>query len=183
MKFLELRRHSIRVRPSIHLSQDGVTLARTVGEGMGPFARVIVSPSMWVAETAIAMGFAFDEIYSPVLDQSDWRILAGLISPDATFGEIVEVMRDEPVGRRLSEALVRQWTDYALVLPEGESGLVVTHGGYIDYSAVACLPNEDPTTWGETLGRCEGIRLTFDAGSFIAGQILRVPPEWADRVR
>ncbi len=61
MKTIEIRQHSIRAKPSDHLNQQGVTLARLVGENLGPFDRVITSTLPRAFETAIAMGFAVDE--------------------------------------------------------------------------------------------------------------------------
>jgi len=61
MKIIEIRRHSIRSKPGEHLSQQGVTLARLVGENLGPFDKVITSTLPRAFETAIAMGFAVDE--------------------------------------------------------------------------------------------------------------------------
>ena len=34
MRYLEVRRHTMRTKPGEHLSQAGVDLARRVGEGM-----------------------------------------------------------------------------------------------------------------------------------------------------
>ncbi len=39
MRIIEHRRHTMRVKPGQHLSQEGVDLARKIGEGVGPFAR------------------------------------------------------------------------------------------------------------------------------------------------
>ncbi len=61
MKTLEIRRHSIRSPLGEHLNQTGVTLARLVGQNMGPFDRVVTSILPRAFETAIAMGFAVDE--------------------------------------------------------------------------------------------------------------------------
>src|SRR5512143_3142167 len=61
MKTIEIRRHSIRNKPGPHLSQQGVTLARLVGQNLGPFDRVVTSTLPRAFETAIAMGFAVDE--------------------------------------------------------------------------------------------------------------------------
>ena len=61
MKVIEIRRHSIRSKPGLHLNQSGVTLARLVGQNLGPFDRVITSTLSRAFETAIAMGFAVDE--------------------------------------------------------------------------------------------------------------------------
>ena len=61
MKTIEIRRHSIRTIPGDHLNQQGVTLARLVGQNLGPFDRVVTSTLPRAFETAIAMGFAVDE--------------------------------------------------------------------------------------------------------------------------
>src|SRR5215207_5530383 len=61
MRYLEVRRHTMRTRPGKHLSQAGVTLAREVGGQIGPFDRVVTSGLPRAFETAIAMGFAVDE--------------------------------------------------------------------------------------------------------------------------
>jgi broad specificity phosphatase PhoE len=46
----------MRRKPGAHLSQDGIELARLVGETSGPFSLVVTSPIPRAIETAIAMG-------------------------------------------------------------------------------------------------------------------------------
>ena len=175
MRYVELMRHSIRTGSNVHLSQEGVELARRVGMGMGPFCRVVSSQSPRTFETAIAMGFAVDEQYMPVHFESfEWEALGRMLPDGTPFEEVSRILRGDPLGARYADALRVQWTQYALVIPEGQSMLAVTHGGYIDYSAVACLPHEDHASWGPALGRCEGIRLGFDGSEFTSGKILRV---------
>ena len=72
MRYLEVRRHAIRTQPGEHLSQAGVDLARRVGEGMGPFDRVVTTLAPRAFETAIAMGFAVDEQSGefPMMDEA-----------------------------------------------------------------------------------------------------------------
>jgi hypothetical protein len=141
---------------------------------MGPFCRVISSPSPWTFESAIAMGFAVDEQYAPVpMSDSEWSTLAHLMPDGTGFARISQVLREDPLGRRLADALRSQWSQYALVVPEGECALVVTHGGYIDYSAAACAPDEDHSKWGAGLARCEGVRLEFNGCNFVSARLLR----------
>ena len=175
MRFLELRRHSLRVRPNEHLSQEGVTLARRVGNELNSFNLVITSPSPRAFETAIAMGFAVDEIYTPVdFDKSDWSKLGRLLPEGTAFENRARIMKAEGLATQYAEKLVRQWTLISEQLPEGGRALVITHGGYLDDSAVACLPNENHQEWGGNFGHCEGIRLTYDDGRFVSGKVLRV---------
>ena len=61
MKYIQLRRHSHRNKPSQHLSQQGVELARRIGQTIGPFDLVVTSKVQRAVETAVAMGFAVDE--------------------------------------------------------------------------------------------------------------------------
>src|SRR5688572_21635913 len=67
MRWLEVRRHSLTKKGAARgggsqLSAEGVALARAVGARLGPFAYVAASPIPRTLETAIAMGFAVDEI-------------------------------------------------------------------------------------------------------------------------
>jgi hypothetical protein len=66
MRWLEVRRHSHTKKDAAqsrgsHLSAEGVSLARLVGESLGPFALVVTSESPRAIETAVAMGFAVDD--------------------------------------------------------------------------------------------------------------------------
>ena len=44
MRILEVRRHTMRRKPGQHLSQDGIELARMVGDQSGPFDLVVTIP-------------------------------------------------------------------------------------------------------------------------------------------
>ncbi|HUW83583.1 MAG TPA: hypothetical protein VMZ31_12395 [Phycisphaerae bacterium] len=142
---------------------------------MDPFARVIASPSPWTYETAIATGFAVSDRYTPVpFTETEWEELGQLMPPGTPFIVRSETMQRVGLAERLGNALRNQWTDYAAAVPHDECCLVVTHSGYIDNSAVACLPAERHAQWGENFGHCEGIRLAFDDGHFVSGKIIRV---------
>jgi broad specificity phosphatase PhoE len=175
MQFLELRRHSLRVRPNEHLSQAGVTLARRVGDRMGAFARVITSLSPRAFETAIAMGYAVDERYEPVtFTAAEWKHLGEHLPEGTPFEERARVMRAGGLSARYARELAQQWQSIAERLPDRGRGLVISHGGYLDDSAVACMPQAEYKEWGENFAHCEGIRLQYDEGRFVACEILRV---------
>ena len=176
MRFLELRRHSTRAEGTEHLSQAGVALARRVGECMGPFARVVTSPSPWTFETAIAMGFAVGERYLPVpLSEAEWETLGQSMPPGTPFTSRADLMGNSALGRRFCILLRDQWSALANQLGDQECVLVVTHGGYIDNSAVACLPDMPHAAWGGNFAHCEGMRLAYSQGRFVDGTALRVP--------
>ena len=54
MRTLDIRRHTMRRKPGAHLSQDGIALARLIGENAGPYDLVVTSTIPRAVETAIA---------------------------------------------------------------------------------------------------------------------------------
>ena len=172
MKTIEIRRHSIRSKPSDHLSQSGVTLARLVGQNLGPFDRVITSTLPRAFETAIAMGFAVDELNelmssygNDVEREAPWPLsLAGY----------AEVVRNGRAAARYAHQIVEVYSKLADYLPDGRAALVVNHGGIAELGAVACLPDADHISWGSHFECCEGIRLFWENGKFVDAEILRV---------
>lgn len=177
MQYLELRRHSRRIGPEEHLSQDGVTLARRTGEHMGPFHWVLTSEAIRTWETAVAMGFACQEQYEVAkitAEEEQWKALDKLMPEGTSFAVRARQMQNNPLGRRFAQELRDCWKRLAERLPDGATALVITHGGYIDCSAVACLPDADHQSWGPNFGHCEGIRLSHDGSDFRSGTLLRV---------
>ncbi len=172
MRFLEVRRHTIRAKPGQHLSQAGVTLARQIGETMGPFDRVIASAAPRAFETAIAMGFAVDE----QLEQLGLAIN----SPDnalpwpESFAGAARAIQEGGGAAVVAHDQADEWRSIVTALPDGGHALVIGHGGIIELGAVACLPNADHASWGPACECCEGIRLAFDGKDFIGAEILRV---------
>jgi len=144
MKSIEIRRHSIRTKPGDHLSQQGVTLARLVGENLGPFERVVTSTLPRAFETAIAMGFAVDE----------------QIELMSSYGRDVEREAPWPLSfARYAHRLATFYDKLGGSLGEGRAALVINHGGVLELGVVACLPDEDYESWGAAVNYCEGARL------------------------
>ncbi len=172
MKTIEIRRHSIRTKPGEHLSQQGVTLARLVGQNLGPFDRVVTSTVPRAFETAIAMGFAVDDqnelmstYGSAVEREAPWPLsLAGY----------AEVVRKGGAAAKYANQLVAVYTRLVNYLSEGRSALVINHGGVLELGAVACLPNADHVSWDTHFEPCEGVRLFHDNGKFVDAEILRI---------
>ena len=172
MKTIEIRRHSIRSKPGDHLNQQGVTLARLVGQNLGPFDRVVTSTLPRAFETAIAMGFAVDEqnelmssYGSDVEREAPWPL---------SCAGYAEVIRKGGAATRYANQLVAIYTKLAEYLAEGRSALVVNHGGVAELGAVACLPDADHFAWGSHFEPCEGVRLFYENGKFVNVEILRV---------
>jgi broad specificity phosphatase PhoE len=172
MKILEIRRHTYRTKPGQHLSQQGVTLARRVGEGIGPFERVITSTVPRAFETAIAMGFAVDEqveLMSTYGDDVELEV-PWPQSPAA----YASVIQNGGATARYASQLADFYHRLANDLPDGVAALVINHGGIVEMGAVACLPDADLAAWGPHFECCEGVRLFWEDGKFVSAEILRV---------
>ena len=172
MKTIEIRRHSIRSKPGQHLSQQGVTLARLVGENLGPFDRVVTSTVPRAFETAIAMGFAVDEQNELMSSYSD---AVELEAPwPLSLAGYAEVVSKDGAAWRYATQLLELYTRLADYLADGRAALVINHGGIAELGAVAALPNADHVKWGSHFECCEGVRLFWDDGKFANAEILRV---------
>lgn len=172
MKTIEIRRHSIHSKPGDHLNQTGVSLARLVGENLGPFDRVITSTLPRAFETAIAMGYAVDEQIelmstygSEIEHEAPW--------PLSCVG-YAEAIRKGGTAARYANQLVAIYTKLADYLADGRKALVVNHGGVAEMGAVACLPDADHFAWGSHFEPCEGIRLLWEEGKCVDAEVLRV---------
>ena len=172
MKTLEIRRHSTRVTPGDHLSQEGVALARLVGGSMGPFEGVITSTLPRAFETAIAMGFAVD-IQDKLLNTYGGAVEKEVSYP-GSFAEYAAAVDQGGATWKFARQLLKFYTELAEDLEDGRAVLLVSHGGVVEIGAVACLPDGDHASWGGSLDVCEGVRLSWDAGKFVNVEILRV---------
>ena len=172
MKTIEVRRHSIRSKPGEHLNQQGVTLARLVGQNLGPFDRVVTSTLPRAIETAVAMGFAVDEVNElmstygrDVENEAPWPL---------SCAGYAEAVRGGGAAARYANRLAAIYAKLADYLADGRAALVVNHGGVAELGAVACLPDADHLAWGPHFEPCEGVRLFHEAGRFVNAEILRV---------
>ena len=172
MKTIEIRRHSIRTKPGEHLSQQGVTLARLVGQNLGPFDRVITSTLPRAFETAIAMGFAVDEQNELMSSYGD-AVDAEAPWPSSP-AEYAQAIRKGGAAARYANELADVYRQLAEYLADGRAALVINHGGVVELGAVACVPNADHASWGQHFEYCEGVRLFYEDGKWIDTEILRV---------
>lgn len=172
MKTIEIRRHSIRSIPGDHLNQNGVDLARMVGENLGPFDRVITSTLPRAFETAIAMGFAVDE---QIELMSTYGNEVGREAPwPLSCAGYAEVVRKGGAAGQYANQLKDVYSKLANYIADGRKALVINHGGVLELGAVACLPNADHIKWGSHFEYCEGIRLFWEDDEFTDFEILRV---------
>jgi hypothetical protein len=172
MKVLEIRRHSIRAKPGQNLSQQGVTLARLVGEEMGRFDHVVTSPLPRAFQTAIAMGFAVDETVELLGSFGDDVMLE--CPWPARFSEYSAPARSNGATTRYVNKLASFYHKLVASLPEGGTALVVNHGGIVELSTVSCLPEANLDPLGDYVECCEGVRVFWENGVFTSAEILRV---------
>jgi len=181
VRWLEVRRHSLTKKGSArrrgsHLSAAGVALARSVGQHLGPFAHVVTGVLPRLSETAIAMGFAVDECvdwpsgYVPgeVEHHDQWR----WPQPYVTYADLVS--RASGLADVAAEHR-RVWMSAVNAVPEGQAALVISSGGAIEPTLVACLPGGNYASWGAPIAHCEGARLGLDQGRFVSVELARVP--------
>jgi broad specificity phosphatase PhoE len=58
---------------------------------------------------------------------------------------------------------------------DGATALVVSHGGAIEPTLVACLPTPTTSSGAHLLGHCDGARLGFADGAFVDLRFRRAP--------
>ena len=172
MKPIEVRRHSMRTVPGVHLSQEGVSLARRVGQDIGPFERVVTSTLPRAFETAIAMGFAVHEqvelmsTYGEVVEQE--------VPWPQTFAAYAKAVKRDKAAARYGEQLARYYADLAASIPEGQAALVINHGGIVELGVTASFLQADYEAWGDPVSYCEGARLSWQDGECVHAELLRV---------
>lgn len=172
MKFLEVRRHSMRSKPGDHLSREGVMLARQVGEGLGPFECVVTSKLPRAFETAFAMGFAVDD-QKKLMNTYGEDVEAEAPWPQ-TFAGYAAAVRKGGAARKYARKLAKFYGKLMDSLPEGGAALAVNHGGVVELGVIGCLPDLDYETWGGPTSFCEGVRLTWNNGRFVEAELLRI---------
>ena len=171
MKTLEIRRHSIRDLAGDHLNQAGVTLARLIGQNIGPFDRVVTSTMPRAFETAIAMGFAVDE-QEEMLNTYGRNVEKEAPWPQS-FDFYSEVIKHDGAPAMFARQLADFYVGIMNYISEGRSALVINHGGVVELGIVGCLPNFDFSRWGDPVNYCEGARLYWD-DKFVDAEVLRV---------
>jgi len=173
MRYVELRRHTMRVKPGPHLSQAGIDLARRVGDTIGPFNRVITSTIPRAYETAIAMGFAVGE-QSELLSLLVDGVEEAVGGWEAGFAAFAHAARRGGVVASYARQQAAFLDGIARNLPDDGAALVISHGGVVESQVVGCLPDADFSLWGGYCDYCEGARLYFDGDQFVSGEVLRV---------
>jgi broad specificity phosphatase PhoE len=172
MRTLEIRRHTHRNVPQLHLSQLGVDLARRAGEGLGRFDRVVTSAVPRAFETAIAMGYAVDEQIEQLGMMRDEVTAA--IQWNAGFTAWRQAAQNSPVIAPYAQAMADVLHSIVRALPDGGRALIISHGGIVEACVVGCVPAGMRFADDAPCGYCEGARLTFDGAAVVKLEMLRV---------
>jgi broad specificity phosphatase PhoE len=172
MKTIEIRRHSIRSNPGSHLNQTGVSLARRVGQNLGPFDRVVTSTLPRAFETAIAMGFAVDE-QNGLMSAYGADVEREVPWPQL-FSAYARAVRLGGSAQYYAEQLAAYYARLTEYLDDDGAALVINHGGIVEMGVTASFPNADYESWGEAVYYCEGARLTWENGTCVNAELLRV---------
>ena len=172
MKTIEHRRHTMRVQPGQHLSQAGVTLARGLGQMLGPFAYVVTSPVIRAYETAIAMGFAVNDLRDALKLMPE--AVEAVVPYPSPFADWAEAMRHNSVVQAYGSMLAGFVHTLLDEIDDGQSALLISHGGIVEASAIGCHLDYDWADSGDALNYCEGVRLTFDGAKCISVMVLRL---------
>ncbi len=89
-------------------------------------------------------------------DQWTWRI------PYVRYRELIAR------GGPFADATAREWGLWRVAVDrvsDGEVALVVSHGGSIEPTLVAVLPDVEVDGWGAPFSHLDGVRLVFGEGS------------------
>lgn len=181
MRWLEVRRHSLTKKGTerghgSHLSADGVALARRIGEEVGPVAYAVTNGLSRSVETAIAMGCAVD---------ADIPLPSGYVPGEVAHHDqwqwpqpYVHYARLLANGTGLAAVAARHsevWVGAVENVADGETALIISSGGSIEPTLVACFADDDHAAWGKPFSHCDGARLAYEDGRFVSIQMSRAP--------
>ncbi len=180
MRRLEVRRHSLTKKGTergvgSYLSADGVSLARRVGDGIGPFDVVIATPAQRTTETAIAMGFAVDDTVDVGLDDAFWEEVGRHDHswPDTLAG-YRSIIAGGPAVARVGATQKQVWTAVLNTTPDGGAALFISHGHAIEAGIATCFSEGEIEWTGGPFAQCEGFRCGYDGERFVDAEIIRV---------
>ncbi len=173
MKTIEHRRHAKRTKPSPHINSEGVATARRLGDTYSgrPFDLVVTSTKRRAIQTAVAMGFAVDRTEELLAEIPE--ALNEIMAWDSGFKELSKALETDEANRWLRK-LRTLYLELLEQIPDGGKILVVSHGGVVEWSTLACL-GAPAAELGAPIGLCEGVSLTWASGKWTDAQELRQP--------
>lgn len=173
MRTIEIRRHSFTKKGAArgrgsHLSVEGIRAAREIGPRLGHFDHVVASTSPRTMETAIAMGFAVDELIempSPVetgeIGFHEWREW-----PDPFTTLRIKAHESDAVAKYIA-AQADGLLTISRQIGDGARVLVVGHGGWIESVIAGLLDPALAPALGGSFWHLDGICLSIGATSSV----------------
>jgi hypothetical protein len=119
-------------------------------------------------ETAVAMGFAVDEVI-------DWPsgYVAGEVEHhdqwtwSQPYLRYAELLATRSVLGSVVTAHVEHWLRALSLIDDHASALIISSGGSIEPVLVAVMPDSAHESWGDALRHLEGATLTHDGTAFV----------------
>ena len=167
MRTLEIRRHSMRQKPTETLSDEGIALAEYIaGTSLSntTFSQVISSTIPRAIHTAQAMGVTLDETIA-ALGYLPPEILKVLDWP-CSFKEVASIIASNNHCLQFAMLQTQLWKKLLMATPLNQTSLVITHGLFIEFGSKFFLSDHSHLQLGKTIGYCEGIRLEYAQGSY-----------------
>ncbi|MEJ2021434.1 MAG: hypothetical protein P8X43_05170 [Maritimibacter sp.] len=153
MRILEIRRHTMRAKPGVHLSQAGIELAQTVSKDLGRFDYVACSDK---------------ERSETLVQQSGW--------PDSIDSMSLRAEKN-PDLYRFSDEQYLIWKAVLERCKVSQRTLVISHGAIMELGLLAATREMSIAQYGAVFGYCEGFRLTFERDACIGYEPIRLPTQ------
>lgn len=173
---IEVRRHAERAsaRDDVgSLSRAGHDMARRLRQPERSFALVISSSRERARDTAMAIADRVDEVDDVISGSPDDALTQAQYDSMRSQAAVMELLAMSAPSRRFAEGQVAFWERVAGRIREGETALIVTHGGNIELAAALVASRLDTHIGALPLGYCEGVRVLYERGAPVG--IERIP--------
>ncbi len=139
---------------------------------MGSFDYVITSPKERAYETAIAMGFAVNEIVKDFGPYND-DVKSEFTSEAHTFPKIQSLLKHKTFTYQFAQQQANLLLESSSKIQDGQKLLIISHGGVVDIPLGFLFPNVDPGSWGSLFSYCEGFRIQIEDKKIVDFTLLR----------
>ena len=156
------------------MSELGLSMAHSIGAGLGPFHDVVTSPAPRAVETATALGFPARRREPRLASMGD-RVDAELGSV-VFWADYARAFRRSTAVRDFASERAELLEEIVRSVPDGGRALVVSHGGIVELGAVAAVPAHPWQDAGGPASYLEGVRLEYGPSGWTSAEVLRVPP-------
>lgn len=163
---IDIRRHAERASgPDARgsLSAAGARMALRL-RPRRPYALVVSSPRDRARETATIIADRVDEVDMMLDVAPDEALTQAQYDSLRSQQAVAKLIQASAWVRRFADEQLSLWDRVASRVPEGESALLVTHGGNIQLPAVLLATRIGGEIGALPLTYCEGVRVRYDHG-------------------